>query len=123
MKKEKFKVIDFIRELIVRVEKELENFPKKDIEIKNRIKSNSYDLLELAYEANSTINIKDKEVLIFKIIGKIKTIDFLLNLSYDNGLITAKKYYKLGQRIDDIAKFANGWVTSLIKIVDNSNIN
>ena len=38
MKKEKFKVIDFIRELIVRVEKELENFPKKDIEIKNRIK-------------------------------------------------------------------------------------
>lgn len=123
MKKEKFKVIDFIRELIVRVEKELENFPKKDIEIKNRIKSNSYDLLELAYEANSTINIKDKEVLIFKIIGKIKTIDFLLNLSYDNGLITAKKYYKLGQKIDDIAKFANGWVTSLIRVVDNSNIN
>lgn len=123
MKKETFKVIDFIRELIVRVEKELENFPKKDIEIKNRIKSNSYDLLELAYEANSTINIKDKEVLIFKIIGKIKTIDFLLNLSYDNGLITAKKYYKLGQKIDDIAKFANGWVTSLIRVVDNSNIN
>ena len=80
-------------------------------------------MLELAYEANSTINIKDKEVLIFKIIGKIKTIDFLLNLSYDNGLITAKKYYKLGQRIDDIAKYANGWASSLIKPADDSNIN
>ena len=31
MKKEKFKVIDFIREFIVRVDKELENYPKKDI--------------------------------------------------------------------------------------------
>ena len=122
MKKEKFKVIDFIREFIVRVDKELENYPKKDIEIKNRIRNNSYDLLEIAYEANSTVDIKDKERLIFKIIGKIKTIDFLLNLSYDNGLITAKKYYKLGQRIDDIAKFANGWASSLIN-VDKININ
>ena len=34
MKEEKFKILQFIREFIVRVENELENFPKKDIEIK-----------------------------------------------------------------------------------------
>lgn len=39
MKKEKFKVIDFIRELIVRIDKNLDNFPKKDIEIKNRLRT------------------------------------------------------------------------------------
>ena len=45
MTKEKFKVINFIRELIIRIDKNLDNFPKKDIEIKNRIRNNGYDLL------------------------------------------------------------------------------
>ena len=31
MKEEKFKVINFIRELIIYIDKYLENFPKKDI--------------------------------------------------------------------------------------------
>ena len=54
MQQEKFKVIGYIRNLINNVDKNLENFPKKDIEIKNRIRNSSYDLLELAYEANTT---------------------------------------------------------------------
>lgn len=31
MREEKFKVIQFIREFIIRTDKELDNFPKKDI--------------------------------------------------------------------------------------------
>ena len=44
MRTEKFKVIEFIRQLIIAVDKELINFPKKENELKNRIRSNSYDL-------------------------------------------------------------------------------
>ena len=40
MRTEKFKIIQFVRELILLIDKELDNFPKKDIEIKNRIKAN-----------------------------------------------------------------------------------
>ena len=40
MKVEKFKVIDYIRQLLIMVDVELENFPKKDIELKNKIKNN-----------------------------------------------------------------------------------
>ena len=43
MKEEKFQVINFIRKLILEIDKELSNFPKKDIELKNRIRNNSYD--------------------------------------------------------------------------------
>ena len=50
MKEEKFQVINFIRKLIIVIDKELSNFPKKDLELKNRIRINSYDLLELCYE-------------------------------------------------------------------------
>lgn len=61
MKEEKFQVINFIRNLIIAIDKELSNFPKKDIELKNRIRTNSYDLLELCYEANTTSNLENKK--------------------------------------------------------------
>ena len=60
MRIEKFKVIQYIRELLIIIDKNMDNFPKKDIELKNRIRSNSYDLLEIAYEANTTQNIEYK---------------------------------------------------------------
>ena len=57
MKVEKFKIIQFIRELLLMIDKNMDNFPKKDIELKNRIRENSYDLLELSYEANTAIDV------------------------------------------------------------------
>ena len=91
------------------IDKELSNFPKKDIELKNRIRNTSYNLLELSYEANTTSNEKNKEALLEKIIAKIKVLDFLLNLCYDKMIINNKKYIKLGDRIDDIIKYTTGW--------------
>ena len=121
MKSEKFKIIDFIRQLIVEVDKRLENFPKKEIELKQRIEKNSYDLLEISYIANSAPNKKDKINLLIRILAKIKVIDFLLNLSYDKGLINKKRYLKLAERIDDIARYTTGWMNSLIKSSENKS--
>ena len=114
MKVEKFKVIELIRELILAIDKEMVNYPKKDIELKNKIRLNTYDILELSYEANVTTNIEDKRKLMFKLISKIKVIDFLLNLSFDKKIISEKRYYSFGRRLDDIAKYINGWLKSLI---------
>ncbi len=113
MKEEKFQVINFIRNLIIVIDKELSNFPKKDIEIKNRIRSNSYDLLELCYEANITSSVENKKRLLEKVIAKIKILDFLFNLCYDKMIINNKKYIKLGNRMEDIIKYANGWIKSI----------
>lgn len=113
MKEEKFKILNYIRELIVNIDKNMENFPKKDIELKNRIRNNSYDLLELAYKANSTTNIENKQTLLEEIIAKIKIIDFLLNLCYDKQIINSKRYVKFGEKIDDILKYTIGWMKSL----------
>ena len=113
MRDEKFKVIDFIRKLILAVDKELDNFPKKEIEIKNRVRTTCYDLLELSYEANTIQDIELKKIKLTKIVSKVKIIDFLINLSLDKQLITQKKYYKLAARIDDIIKYTTGWLKSL----------
>ena len=114
MKEEKFKVIQFIRQLILIVDKELENLHKKDLEIKSRIRISSYDLLELVYEANYSNDKKYKQELLTKVVAKIKIVDFLINLSNDKKLITQKKYLKIAQRIDDIAKYTNGWIKNIM---------
>lgn len=114
MKEEKFKIVQFIRELILAIDKQMDNFPKKDIEIKNRLRKNSFDMLELAYKANSALDINLKKQLILDIISKAKVIDFLLNLSYDKQIITEKKYYKLSLKLDDIIKYSTGWLKTII---------
>ena len=113
LKEEKFRIIQFIRELINNIDKNLENFPKKDIELKNRIRNNSYDLLEIAYLANTTKNITKKKDLLEQIIAKIKVIDFLLNLCYEKEIINSKRYMKFGIKIDDILKYTLGWGKSI----------
>lgn len=109
MKEEKFKVIQFIREFILKVDKELDNFPKKDIDIKVRIRNESYSLLELAYKANSVSDKDYRNQLLEEAIAKIKLIDFLINLSYDKEIIPNKRYLKLGYTLDNIAKYITGW--------------
>ena len=113
MQQEKFKVIGYIRNLINNVDKNLENFPKKDIEIKNRIRNSSYDLLELAYEANTTEDDEIKISIINKCIAKAKIIDFLVNLSYEKQIINNKLYIKFGESIDEIIKYLVGWKKSI----------
>lgn len=113
MKEEKFKVINFIRELIIYLDNLLENFPKKDIELKNRIRQNSYDLLEIAYEANLEENLINKKILLNKAFAKLKILDFLINVCYDKEIINSKKYVRFGKSIDDIAKYLIGWKKSL----------
>lgn len=110
MKEEKFKIIQFIREFILYIDNHLDNFPKKDIELKNRIRNSSYDLLELAYKANVTTNNNYRKNLLEELIAMIKVIDFLLNICYEKQIINSKRYVKFGEKMDDILKYTLGWI-------------
>ena len=114
MKKEKFVVINCIRELIVNIDKYLINFPKKDIEIKQQISTISKEMLLLAYEANASENKEKRRDIQEKVISRLKYLDFLINLCYDKQIINGKRYLKFGESIDYILKYANGWRKSII---------
>ena len=79
MKDEKFKVIDFIRKLIIKIDTELVNFPKKEIELKQNIKNASLELLKIIYEANITGDHERQKMLQEKALALVKFIDFLIN--------------------------------------------
>ena len=112
MKEEKFRVINFIQVFIVYVDTYFVNFPKKDIEIKTRIRNLSYDILEDAYKANISESANRIERL-DSIIARIKVMDFLLNLCYDKQIINLKRYVKFGEKLDDIVKYTIGWKKSI----------
>ena len=88
MNEGKFRVIQLTREFILIVDKELDNFPRKDIEIKTRLRNTCSDLLEILYKASMIENIEKKKEFLEIAIAKVKTIDFLINLSFDRELIS-----------------------------------
>lgn len=79
MKYEKFKIANLIKDLIF-IDKNLTNFPKREIELKSKIKETSYDLLIIVYKGNVTTDIERKTKLQEKAIANIKYLDFLINL-------------------------------------------
>lgn len=87
IKEEKFKAIQFIRELIVYLDTMLENFPKKDLEISRLIKQESYEMLKLAYMANVTADLTLRQRNLEMVIARVKLLDFFVNMSYDKKII------------------------------------
>ena len=112
MKEDKFKTINLIKELIIHIDRNLVNFPKKDIEYKKEIRKCSYDLLLLAQEGNITSDINRRIVLIEKSIAEVKQLDFLINLCCDKQIINVKKYYKFGESLDRIIRYLVAWLNA-----------
>lgn len=50
MKIEKFKIANLVKELAIIIDKNLINFPKKEIELKHKIKEANYNLLLIITE-------------------------------------------------------------------------
>lgn len=115
MKEEKFKSIQFVRELVVYLDDLLEGFPKKDLEIKREIKEESYKMLRNVYLANITSDMQIRRTKLEEVLASTKLVDFLVNLSYDKKIINQKKYLKIGNKLSDISQYVTGWIKSTLK--------
>lgn len=109
MKYEKFKIVNLVKDLIINIDNNLVNFPKKEIEIKQLIKKNAYELLLVIYEGNVTTNMEKRQDLQENAIAKLKYLDFLINLCYDKQIINGKKYIKFGESLDNIIRYILAW--------------
>lgn len=109
MKYEKFKIANLVKEWNLNIDKNLTNFPKKEIELKKNITNTSYNLLLIIYEANITTNLLKRNELQEKAIANIKYLDFLINICYDKQIINGKKYLKFGEKLDEIIRYIVAW--------------
>lgn len=115
IKQERFKVANLIKDLIVYIDEKLINVPKKEIELKHKIKEVAYDLLLNMYKANNTSDLKYRINLQESCIAYIKFLDFMFNLCYEKEIINGKKYMKFGERLDMIVRYIVAWKNATIQ--------
>lgn len=73
--KNEFLIVKNIKEFIVSLDNFLNNYPRKEYELRNRLVNTSYDLLELVYQSNYK---KDFNFNI--ILSKISMLDFYFTI-------------------------------------------
>ena len=120
MKYEQFKIANLTKDFAVYVDNSLTNIPKKEIELKHKIKEASYNLVLKVYEANTITNKKSE--LQEKSIALVKYLDFLINLCYDKQIINSKKYIRFGEKLDKIIRYIVAW-SNTTKKTDQGIVN
>ena len=105
---DRFLVVKYMKNFICGIDNLVINFPRKDFEIKDRIINDSLDILEMIYIANSNNDIELK----YKIISKLSMLDFYLERSYKNNIISEKVCIKKSKELEHISKLVYGWLRS-----------
>lgn len=106
---DRFLVVRYMKNFICDIENMVINFPRKDLIIKNRVISDSLDILELIYLANSADDNKELRV---RILSKLSMLDFYLERSYKNKIISEKVFNKKSNELAHITKLIYGWIRS-----------
>ena len=106
---DRFLVARYVKEFIYSIDEMVVNFPRKDFVIKDRIINDSMDILELRYLANSSDLNKE---LRYRILSKLSMLDFYLERSYKNNIISEKVLKKYSNKIAYITKLIYGWLRS-----------
>lgn len=109
------KVILRLKKTIIYTLKILDNYPKKDYLLRDKISNNLFTILEDTYFLYS-LKDKEKEITILKkILSKMKLLDFYLKISLDKNLISRKKISNLCINLRDITNMYYKWITFIEK--------
>lgn len=118
MYKEKFNLITLIKSFIILVDENLENFPKKDLELKYKLNELTLDLLYTAFRANNISNLQRRNEFQEDMIAKLKMIDFIIYRCKSREILSAKKYLRFSSTLEHIVFATKAWNTS-----NKTNIN
>ena len=96
-----------MKEFILALDEVLINYPKKEYNLKDKIQSTSYEILELIFKANNISS--SKEETLNTILVKISMLDFYFEVSYKHKCINKKQLDKYIYKLTFITKLTYGW--------------
>ena len=79
---DKFLIVKYMKQFILSLDEIVINYPNKEMVIKNRLHSDSLDILEYIYQANIEEELDKKKYYQNKILSKISMLDLYLEKSY-----------------------------------------
>lgn len=98
---DKLLIITKLKRTIEYIDKSLDNYPHKYIELKNKIRNDLDIMLEYCYIANQGYEREKHQRLS---IVKLEMVDYYLKTSYKKELISKKKYESISKHFLDIKK-------------------
>jgi len=107
MKNERFNLVIKVKKFIFDINELIINYPKRDYDIKDRLKYSCYELLRLIYRANYS---KDKYEYQMDILTNISMIDFCLEESLNKQIISIKRLKYITNNLNEITEMVYGWL-------------
>ena len=101
--KDNLVLVNDLKKTILYLDKVIQNFPRTEKVLRDKINNTCYEVLELIYFSN-LLDIDQRVIYQKRIISKIKMLDFYFKISCD------KKYMKVGNFLLNMIKQLYGWI-------------
>ncbi len=110
-----FTLLNNAKKTIAYINKQLINFPKSEVVLKQNIERTMYEIIELifSYSINDIERIKIKYLK--DLIIKLSMLDFYIATSFEKRIISKKKFESTSLYIIEIRKIAYGLIKNVIK--------
>lgn len=106
---DRFLIVKRIKEFIFSIDSLVINLPRRELIIKDRLLSDSFNVLELIYVANYSNSKESKKVLL----SKISMLDFYLEYLYKKNIISQKVCMKKSSELEEITRMVYGWIKGI----------
>lgn len=110
--KDDFKLLSNSEKTIDYINKQLLNYPKREIVLRNNIEKTMYSLIEfiLSYRIETITRIKLKYLK--DVVIQLAMLDYYMRVSYKKKIISFKKYESIANFLLEIKKIAYGVIRS-----------
>ena len=109
---ENFKLLSNLEKTINYINKELLNYPRYDVVLRNNIESTMYNLVELIHSYRITTNNRIKEKNLNDFIIKLSMLDYYMRVSYEKKIINSHKLTVITNYLIEIRKIVYGVIRS-----------
>lgn len=109
---EGFKLLSNLEKTITYINKELLNYPKYEVILRNHIETTMYALVELIHSYRITTNNRVKEKNLNDFIIKLSMLDYYMRISYEKKIINSHKLTVITNYLIEIRKIAYGVIRS-----------
>lgn len=109
---EGFKLLTNLEKTITYINKELLNYPKYEVILRNHIEATMYTLVELIHSYRITTNKRTKEKNLNDFIIKLSMLDYYMRVSYEKKIINSHKLTVIINYLIEIRKLSYGVIRS-----------
>ncbi len=110
-----FALLNNSKKTIAFINKQLINYPKSEVVLKNNIEKDMYEIIELIFSYSISDIERIKLKYLKDLIIKLSMLDFYVATSFDKRIISKKKFESTAMYIVEIRKIAYGLVKNVSK--------